>query len=622
MNKKISLLLTFILLVILSLPVFAEAKPEEDGKEESLNALSGLEDISEEDVNSFLNALGSLFEEETPASITSKEMKFYLCKVEDTRSLPVYFIGESDVPYVSLEDWGEVYTYLLRTYVDRGSHPEYEVTFSIDGEKAALTRKDGDPYPMTVDCAADTITFYDFDAFVRLEADRMLIDILETDDAHSEDEKSLFRRTAGSYQRYGDEVVLDAGAYGIDFVSDGKACYMPLQTLSDVLLASKYVNVFYNGKEVFYVKYGDLHNPLTKELTPIGELFSSVEKGKISEAMAKFNYAELCLAFDTLYGLREVHGFRNFDDLAKRVGAREALMSTDPNVADTALYTIVKLHLDDLHSDWQRFSPFSDDGLQQYAEENIGLGRSDLSFQQQMVRFYRARMKAFPDGVPGYQEIGNTAYITFDSFAPIPDGVNYYETAPTAENTDTIGLLIYAYSQIMRENSPIENVVLDLSFNSGGDSDTAVFTLGAFLGDAYASVTNTLSGALATGVYNVDLNLDGKFDENDWGLRNKKRFCLISSNSFSCGNLVPNIFKNSHQVTLIGQTSGGGSCMVLPMTTVYGTFFQISGYSRLAFTKNGSFYDIDRGAEPDFPIAFPESYYDREALTETINNIR
>ena len=37
--------------------------------------------------------------------------------------------------------------------------------------------------------------------------------------------------------------------------------------------------------------------------------------------------------------------------------------------------------------------------------------------------------------------------------------------------------------------------------------------------------------------------------------------------------------------------------------------------------KNGSFYDIDLGAEPNFHIANPEKYYDREALTEFINGL-
>ena len=200
--------------------------------------------------------------------------------------------------------------------------------------------------------------------------------------------------------------------------------------------------------------------------------------------------------------------------------------------------------------------------------------------------------------------------------------MDYYETAPTADAEDTVGLMIYAYSQIMREDSPIENVVLDLSNNGGGEADAAIFVLSAFLGDGYASIKNTLSGALATGVYNVDLNLDGKFDENDRGLLNKRRFALITPNSFSCGNLVPSVFKNSNEVTLIGRTSGGGSCVVLPLATAYGTNFRISGPQRLAFARNGSFYDIDQGAEPDFSLMFPESFYDREALTEYINTIK
>lgn len=94
-----------------------------------------------------------------------------------------------------------------------------------------------------------------------------------------------------------------------------------------------------------------------------------------------------------------------------------------------------------------------------------------------------------------------------------------------------------------------------------------------------------------------------------------------TANSFSCGNLVPNVFKNSHNVTIIGQTSGGGSCMVLPATTAYGCNFQISGPMRLAFIKNGSFYDIDQGAEPDVYIDDPKHFYDRKKLTEFINGI-
>ena len=96
---------------------------------------------------------------------------------------------------------------------------------------------------------------------------------------------------------------------------------------------------------------------------------------------------------------------------------------------------------------------------------------------------------------------------------------------------------------------------------------------------------------------------------------------MTTANSFSCGNLVPSALSNSHQVTILGQTSGGGACVVQPLSTADGCPFQISGASRLAYTKNGSFYDIDQGVEPDFVLASPDLFYDRQHLTEYINGL-
>ena len=106
------------------------------------------------------------------------------------------------------------------------------------------------------------------------------------------------------------------------------------------------------------------------------------------------------------------------------------------------------------------------------------------------------------------------------------------------------------------------------------------------------------------------------------GLTSKNLFCLISPNSFSCGNMVPNVFKSSGAVVLLGRTSGGGSCAVLPMSTAYGSDFRISSPWRTSVAKNGSFYDTDRGADPDFCLAKPSSFYDREGLTEYINGLK
>ncbi|OON87246.1 hypothetical protein BXO88_05110 [Oribacterium sp. C9] len=84
---------------------------------------------------------------------------------------------------------------------------------------------------------------------------------------------------------------------------------------------------------------------------------------------------------------------------------------------------------------------------------------------------------------------------------------------------------------------------------------------------------------------------------------------------------MPNVFKTSPFVTVLGQTSGGGSCSIMPLSTARGSVFQISSNYRLSTFKNGSFYDIDRGADPDIYIAKIADFYDRKKLTEIINDI-
>ena len=133
-------------------------------------------------------------------------------------------------------------------------------------------------------------------------------------------------------------------------------------------------------------------------------------------------------------------------------------------------------------------------------------------------------------------------------------------------------------------------------------------------------MSNPTSGALVTENFKVDLNLDRKFDEMD-SLSNYNLFCIESPVSFSCGNLVPCVFKNSNRVTLLGQQSAGGACVIHRLTTADGILFQISGLKQLAYTKNGSFYDIDQGVAPDYVTPDPKLLYDRQYLTKYINQL-
>ena len=123
-------------------------------------------------------------------------------------------------------------------------------------------------------------------------------------------------------------------------------------------------------------------------------------------------------------------------------------------------------------------------------------------------------------------------------------------------------------------------------------------------------------------VYRADVNLDHEFDEKDTlAGRGLNLYCLTSPASFSCGNLVPWAFKEDGRVTLLGKVTGGGACVVFNRASAWGTSFQISGPMRLSFVKNGSYYDVDRGVEPDHIIDSYDHFYNRELLTDYINSL-
>ena len=57
------------------------------------------------------------------------------------------------------------------------------------------------------------------------------------------------------------------------------------------------------------------------------------------------------------------------------------------------------------------------------------------------------------------------------------------------------------------------------------------------------------------------------------------------------------------------------------MVSADGTIWQLSSRNRLSTLVNGSFYDVDQGAEPDYFISKAEDYYKREKLTDFINGL-
>ena len=71
--------------------------------------------------------------------------------------------------------------------------------------------------------------------------------------------------------------------------------------------------------------------------------------------------------------------------------------------------------------------------------EKYGEGRARAELFALLDEYDAERKKFYPDGIPDYEEIGDTAFITFDEFKAAKR--NYYLEPPTPEDTDTDAII-------------------------------------------------------------------------------------------------------------------------------------------------------------------------------------
>lgn len=525
----------------------------------------------------------------------------------------LYFLdGAEDLPYVDMNEWGELMVYVNR---EQGEDKDYGLSAHYQGDLMIMERENR--YTMTLDFANDTITFDDYDAFVNPSMRATLLDVVSERGVDNEGNPVLMNRIKEScFDRYGDELIIDLQKYGIRMLKTENLYLVPLQTMNDFTLIHSSRHFLFNGENLFLANSGMLYSDADQDLSPLGKLYYRADPKMRSQELTEYSYNELCLALDTFYGLKDTHRIEGFRELFDQIGYEKDLLNPDADVADQALHTFIDEFLNDLHSMFDMPSPMA---LKRLAQDRGGSAYAEHGKQLDLYRSFRKA--AYPEGYLSYEEVGNTAYITFDGYSANYLGAEYYKTREESERQqDTILQIIEAHRQITREGSPIENVVLDMTCNEGGDVDAAMYVLGWMLGEANFSLRNTATGAMSTTVYQVDVNLDHLFDEQDT-VKDKKLYCLISPVSFSCGNLVPVMLKASGNVTLIGRTSGGGSCLVQQMTTAYGSLFNISAPYQISFTKNGAYYNVDQGVEPDYYVDRIENLYDRKKLTDYINGL-
>ena len=609
---------------------------------------------------------------ETAAYDIGKKTYPYLhCFEKDTEpvtgEMNLYFVNGGDVPYVALTEFIPVLSEMYNTTLkcDEGSQVSFElqVAGQPDGSSVFIVSRPDNGSTWIIQPGDDTMTFTNYNSFSLRPGASALVSVTDLPDLKqtidlselllemmyanrdgqdttvlqmkllgglkAEDdpaaEHTLFVSSNKVYNRNGEPLTMDLGKYSIDIVSQENECYLPLQTMSDVFFSLQYIYYVFNGEKVI----GDVYN---------GQLMDQAyEAGPadMSQEFALFNFHELCFVMDYFYGLKAEHRIDSFSDfLALDAGVFAQLSGTDPIASDAALTEILMGFFDDGHSGLVRNSWRC--GLPKGIELLGMLANAGYSTKTRTLvtdRLSSARRAAYPNGVPGYEEIGDTAFVTFDNFTVSRKPEEYYEVEISDDPQDTIELIIYANRMVHREGSPVKNIVLDLSLNSGGESDAAIAVASWFTGETRLSLLDTMTGAETIACYRTDLNLNGialsnpesgtgTYDPGDTVFGRFNLYCLTSPTSFSCGNLVPAIFNQAGGITLIGQRTGGGSNVVFPATSASGMIFQMSGPLQVTTYTNGSLYGVDTGVEPHVRLNKAESFYDRGALVDMIHNLK
>lgn len=532
--------------------------------------------------------------------LTKKDVSLYVDQKEET--LPLAFAdSEQQIPLVCIHDA----VALLENYVQEHRDEKYTLKADTDGDTITLTRDNG--AQCVLDYANGTLTFPDYNAFHRFSFELGSLDILESTGFDEAKKPAYFHRVLCS-EKAAQTSVVDLRARDIPFYMQAGKGYVTLQTFSDLFLTPYEIMLSYNQKSAFLLT-GDLLGDLSATYYGAKEL-------KPSQELLALNYRQLCLLIDFHYGLQEEHNISSADAYIAQVGLKDALLSDDQTVRFSALKTLFYKYLSDNHSGVLMHPVF-------LAEPDYNLGAQEASighweFYNNYQLYQSGRKEQFGDKPKPYEEIGDTAFVTFDSFSSATQ--NYYEKAPTKDNLkDEVGLISYAHAQITRKNSPIKNVVIDLATNTGGHMDGGIFLTSWVLGNAILHISDPVRQAEGTYIYRADVNLDRVFDSKDT-IADKNVYLIVSPITFSCANYVANAFKESGKVTLLGTTSGGGTACVYMGSTLDGAGVNFSASLRMSAYKNGSYYSLDTGVVPDIKFTSLADFFDRKRIKEIIDN--
>ena len=450
------------------------------------------------------------------------------------------------------------------------------------------------------------------------------------------------------------------GKYGFKIYGGIDDAYAPICVMNQLFTAAlKGAQFLFNGKKIY--QYSG-----TEKYTTFKDSSWYADLNKRPAALVEASYNLLCFAHDNLYGRPGYYGFADDGNgYAKAdVVAAADMMPLDTlltvydsdtkallksanypdylkGLAKLAYYTYGDQHASVNWKDFIMFDKAEIKNAVNEIKENGCSGkwkydRKKSSIDQSNSLNWCRKQKDIVDATGELKDGkdlelidgGKTLIIRFDGFSlnQVGGWNSYYENATAEPDPDTVAMpndtitLFYKAFYYILHKSGYENVttvLIDGSCNGGGAKPVMQYILYLITGRGDLYYDDVHTGAKNHEITKADLNLDGIVNDNDAAYRarlfgTRSATCrglnvaiLTSFSAFSCGNALP-FYAKERGVKILGERSGGGSCVVGAGITADGFPYKYSRNSRLCaqdFSKS-----TEGGADLDKPLMNGDSY--------------
>ncbi len=492
--------------------------------------------------------------------------------VEDATDVPVFFVDSGSVPYIDVITFlnlidGAIESDLIN-FIPVGSDGlriEYEVEYE-DFDGSIKTES----FWAYLDFTENTFTVSSFSFFENYIA------------STSSDYGEGLTYIDADYVD-GSEVTIPLGYYNFDMliheeVGEDTYYLMPFHVANLLFAGNIYYDVYYNGDKLwgidtFGLSGGDEDDLALQQVVRTSSLNS--EDAPEDVRWASYNF--LALALDYFYGLR---GRYNYESMYSFIATYAEDMMTGSDATFYQRIFNIANALDDLHT-WHTFP-----GVYE-APYEIVLSISDLG----------SKSAAFYNNLWAMQDLLTAKFGSYSDLPPyrlIDDGKTaiIYLTGFTIDTPDEFkGIL----DQL---DSSVQNVVIDLSYNTGGNLGAVLRIFGYMTEEpiVYHS-QNPADGAKVT--YYIESSYDA-YDYN-W-------YVMTSGVTFSAANLFASMAKEMGIAPTIGKNSSGGASSIGAIFTPDGTCLFISTNNVLS-TRTGDqesgyeYLSIENGIKVDYMIS-------------------